>query len=60
MADYKQMYLAIVKASEKAINILIAAQREAEDIFIATPEPKLEVLPTAMEQGKQGVGEQSN
>lgn len=60
MADYKQMYLALVKASEKAINILIEAQREAEDIFIATPEPELEVLPAAMEQGEQGVGEQSN
>ena len=34
MADYKQMYLILLDAAEKAINTLIAAQRECEEIYI--------------------------
>ena len=31
--DYKEMYLKMVRASEEALNILIAAQRECEEIY---------------------------
>ncbi len=33
-ADYKKMYLKIVQETERAINILINAQRECEEIYI--------------------------
>ena len=32
--DYKEMYLKMVRASEDAINILIEAQRECEEMYI--------------------------
>lgn len=38
MPDYKEMYLNMVRASEKAINILIAAQQECEEIYISDEE----------------------
>ncbi len=34
MADYKQMYLTLLDATEKAINELVSAQRACEEIFI--------------------------
>ena len=34
MADYKQMYLTLLDATEKAINELVSAQRACEDIYI--------------------------
>ena len=33
--DYKEMYLKMVRASEDAINILIEAQRECEEMYIS-------------------------
>lgn len=45
MPEYKEMYLKIFRASEEAINILIAAQRECEEYYIDHPEPKLTVIP---------------
>ena len=36
MADYKQMYMALLAATENAMEILIAAQRQCEDIYIET------------------------
>ena len=35
MSDYKEMYLKMVRASERAINILIEAQRECEELYIS-------------------------
>ncbi len=32
--DYKQMYLIMVRASEAAINVLIQAQRQCEDLYL--------------------------
>ena len=34
MADYKQMYLTLLDATEKAINELISAQRACEELYI--------------------------
>ena len=39
MPDYKEMYLKMVRASEKAINILIEAQRECEEMYVSGTEP---------------------
>jgi len=36
MPDYKQMYLTLLDATEKAIAGLVAAQRACEEIYIAT------------------------
>lgn len=39
MADYKQMYMKLMDATEKAMDILIAAQRQCEEIYIETEDP---------------------
>ena len=39
MADYKQMYMKLMDATEKAMDILIAAQRQCEEIDIETEDP---------------------
>ena len=35
MPDYKEMYLKMVRASERAINILIEAQQECEEMYLS-------------------------
>lgn len=44
MPDYKKMYLTLFKASEAAISLLIAAQRECEELYITAAEPELTLL----------------
>ena len=39
MADYKQMYMKLMDAAESAMDILIAAQRQCEEIYIETEDP---------------------
>jgi hypothetical protein len=34
MADYKEMYLSMVRASEKAVRILIEAQQQCEEMYL--------------------------
>lgn len=38
MPDYKEMYLTMVRASEEAINILIAAQQRCEELYLSSEE----------------------
>lgn len=45
MPDYQAMYTKLLMATEAAINILIDAQRECEEIYISSPEPELRFLP---------------
>lgn len=45
MPDYKEMYRKMVVASEAAINILIEAQRECEELYINSPDPEISFLP---------------
>lgn len=40
MPDYKQMYLTLLDATEKAIEALVSAQRAAEEIYIDTVDEK--------------------
>ena len=35
MPDYKEMYLDLFRASEEALDILIAAQRRCEEMYLA-------------------------
>lgn len=44
MADYKEMYLHLMRDTEKAIQILIEAQRNCEEMYLSASEPKLTVL----------------
>ena len=36
MADYKEMYLKMMRASEQAIRILIEAQQECEEMYLSS------------------------
>lgn len=38
MPDYKEMYLTMVRASEEAINLLIAAQKQCEELYLSAEE----------------------
>ena len=39
-ADYKEMYLIMMRASEKAIRILIEAQQKCEELYLNPKKPK--------------------
>lgn len=45
MPDYKKMYLTLFWATEQAINTLIAAQQECEELYMEAPQRELIVLP---------------
>ncbi|MDF2838468.1 MAG: hypothetical protein K0S60_171 [Evtepia sp.] len=53
MLDYKEMYLKMFRASEQAMNIIISAQRESEELYISMTEPgtKIVSLPTKNSKG---------
>lgn len=44
MPDYKKMYLTLFRAIEQAINTLIEAQRECEEMYISEQETELKVI----------------
>lgn len=44
MPDYEKMYHTMLKARWAAINLLIAAQRECEELYISAPETKIALL----------------
>lgn len=46
MSDYKEMYLTMIRETERAINILIDAQRQCEELYISSPEPDIRVIDT--------------
>ena len=50
MPDYKKMYLTLFKASEEAVNLLIAAQRECEELYLGSEEPDITLLPIEPEK----------
>lgn len=41
MVDYKEMCKKMFQAAELSISILIAAQRECEEMYISAPESKI-------------------
>ena len=45
MPDYKEMYLHLFRETERALNILIDAQRQCEEMYINAPEPEITLLP---------------
>lgn len=44
MADYKEMYLTLMRGTERAIAILVDAQRKCEDLYISTADREPAVL----------------
>lgn len=44
MPDWKEMYLTLFRETEKAIHILIEAQRRCEEMYIDAPEPEIKLL----------------
>lgn len=55
MSDYKELYLKMLRASEEAINLLIAAQQACEDLYINQPEMELKILPSPSETENAGM-----
>ena len=45
MPDYKEMYLTLFRATEQAINQLIAAQQACEELYLQDEPPVLSILP---------------
>lgn len=43
--DYREMYLHLMRETERAIRILIEAQRTCEEVYLRDEEPHLTVLP---------------
>lgn len=50
--DYQEMYLKLFRDSKKAIDILIASHRACEEMYVASTEPHLTVLPFSKETAK--------
>lgn len=48
MPDYKELYLGLFRATEKAINILVEAQQSAEEQYLSSPEAAMSVLSEAI------------
>lgn len=46
MPNYKEMYLTLFRASEKAVNIIIEAQKEVEELYINSSEPEIFIIST--------------
>lgn len=52
MPDYKEMYLKMVRASEKALNIIIAAEQECEELYIANSSAELKAVSFSAENSQ--------
>lgn len=55
MPDYKEMYLTLFRATERAVNLLIAAQQECEERYLDSPQGDWILLPR---QGSAGPTEE--
>lgn len=45
MPDYKEMYLTLMRETEKAIRILTEAQQTCEELYLQDDGPALSLLP---------------
>jgi hypothetical protein len=53
MPDYKELYLKLFRASERAVDLLIAAQRECEERYVSSPESDVPPVPLPAEHKKR-------
>ena len=44
ITDYKEMYFKMARAAADAVELLIAAQQEREEMYINAPEPMIELV----------------
>ena len=47
MADYAKMYQILFRSQTQAIETLMKAQQETEELYISSPEPDIRVLDSA-------------
>ena len=52
MPDYKEMYLKMFRASEKALNIIITARQECEELYIENSLPELKIVSLSTENNQ--------
>ena len=56
--NYKELYLKMVRASERAINILVEAQQECEELYLSADGDESEVkspsLSTVLSENQTG------
>lgn len=45
MPDYREMYLHLMRETERAVRILIDAQRACEELYLRDEGPRVTVLP---------------
>ena len=57
MPDYKEAYLKLFRATEKAVTILIAAEQECEELYISAKEPEVRVI-SLLPDDKEGEEEE--
>ncbi len=50
MPDYREMYFKMAGAMEKAVRILVEAQQQAEEIYLAQPGPDIRPFPAKGER----------
>ena len=67
MPDYKEMYLTMVRETEKAVrllepslNILIAAQQNCEEMYINSSEPVIQLVDNGLGPKKRRTGKAGN
>ena len=53
MPDYQEMYLHLMRETEKAIRILVKAQQDSEELYPRESGPALRVLPTSGKKKKK-------
>lgn len=58
MSNHQEMYLKLFHASERAINTLIQAQRECEELYISQPKPDLKELSIVSSENEKNMEEE--
>lgn len=53
MPDYKEMYLTLFRATEQAINTLITAQRQCEELYLDAPAGDLTILSELQQKDRE-------
>ena len=55
MANYREMYYKLFRASEKAINILVSAQQDCEEMYLSSPEGEIiSLIPKESDENNNG------
>ena len=55
MPDYQEMYLHLMRETEKAIRILVNAQQDCEELYLRENGPALRTLPAQNQPESDGI-----